>query len=86
MSHYGVSLPIAQYRDPKSNEMLDNFATCYRAKGKYSRKFETWTNAGAGGDAFKPYVTDVDEAMIYLRSHMGLQAIKMNQGVIQRPA
>lgn len=84
MGKYGIIMPIDSYKDPKQGVILQNLSARYRALGAYSRKFEVWNVSGAGGGAYKPYVTDVDEAMLYLRTHMGLQALKMNQGVIMR--
>ena len=81
---YGVVVPIQKVKDAKSGIMMDNLAIRYRALGSYSRRMEVWNVSGAGGNAYKPYVTDVDEAMLYLRAHLGLQALKMNQAVILR--
>lgn len=84
MPKYGIIMPMAKVKDVKSGVMLDNLAVKYRAMGNYSRRFELWNVSGAGGAGYKPYVTDIDEAMWYLRSHMGLQALKMNQAIIMR--
>jgi hypothetical protein len=81
---YGIVVPVQKVRDAKSGIVMDNLAVRYRAKDGYSRRMEAWSLAGAGGPAFRPYTSETDEAMMYLRSHLGLQALKMNQAVILR--
>lgn len=84
MPKYAVIMPLESYKDPESNEIMPNIASRYRALGNYSRRFEVWHDGAAGGDAYKPYIGDIDEAMLFLRSHLGLQALKMNRAVIMR--
>lgn len=84
MPKMAICLPLESVKDAKSGDIMPNVSARYRALGNYSRKFEVWHDGAAGGDAFKPYQGEVDEAMLYLRSHMGLQALKMNRGVIIR--
>jgi hypothetical protein len=82
MPKYAIVMPLESYKDPDTNEIMPNVASRYRALGSYSRRFEVWHDGAAGGDAYKPYIGDIDEAMLYLRSHLGLQALKMNRAVI----
>lgn len=85
MPKYGILCGLDSYKDPKSGIIMPNQAIRYRAMDGYSRRFEVWNVSGAGGSAYKPYVTDVDEAMLYLRAHLGVQLLKANRGVIMRP-
>jgi hypothetical protein len=79
----GIIIPLTSFKDPKSGMTQMNLATRYRAWRGYSRMFETWTVAGAGGKV--TYVTDIDEENTYFRAHVGLQLFKANQMVIQDP-
>lgn len=85
MGKYVVLTALEQYQDPDSGVVLPNIASAYRALGNYSRRLEVWHDGAAGGDAYKPYIGDIDEAMLFLRAHVGLQAMKMNRAVIMRP-
>jgi hypothetical protein len=76
LDQYGLIIPMAKVKDPVDKVMLDNIACRYRAKDAYSRRFETWRVAGAGGGN---YVTDVDAERTYFRAHVGLQMLKVNQ-------
>lgn len=82
LSKYGIIAPLATYKDPKTGVKLNNISTKFRALDGYSRRFETWSVKGAGGGL---YVTDVDRADFYLRTHVGLQVVKANQFVLQDP-
>lgn len=83
LSKYAVWTPLASFIDPKTNAKLDNIATRYRAMDGYSRRFETWTLAGAGNG---PKVSAIDKTNTYFRSHLGLQAFKVNQMILSKPA
>lgn len=72
----GIMFPLGQFMDPISHKKVKNVAIRYRAKGAYSRKYEAWDVKGAGGGR---YVTDVDKAAFYLRTHLGFQVTKANQ-------
>ena len=85
MPQYVIVVPLEKYKDPESGVLMDNVASRYRALGNYSRRMEVWHDGAAGGDAFKPYIGEYDEAMLFLRAHLGFQALKMNRGVIMRP-
>ena len=74
--------PLSKMVDPKSNVVLDNIATRYRALGNYSRKMETWTIQGAGPGL---KVNDIDSTKTNFRTHMGLQVFKANQFVYGTP-
>ena len=62
---------------------MDNISTRYRAMDGYSRRFETWTNAGAGNGL---KVISIDQTNTFFRSHLGLQAFKANQFITMKPA
>lgn len=83
LDQYGLWMPLSKYKDPETGKLTDNIATRYRALGSYSRRYETWRVAGAGGGL---YVTDIDETNTYFRSHIGLQYVKVNQCGILKPA
>lgn len=76
MNENAVMIPLSTFKDPKSGKMLQNIGTRYRAKGDYSRRFEMWTVAGAGGGT---YVHDVDKRSMYIRAEVGLEMYKGNQ-------
>ncbi len=87
MSQMGIFGPIATYQDAKNaSQWNKSWDIKYKAKGNYSRRLEVWNLAGAGGPAYYPYTTDVDEAMINLRGEIMFTMSKANQWVIQRPA
>lgn len=79
---YGIVMPVSTLKDPKNGKKLDNIALRYKALNGYSRRFEVWTVAGAGGGL---YVTDIDSKNTYMRSHIGLQLFKANQMVLNDP-
>lgn len=83
MPTYGLITPLSRVKDAKSGKMLDNIATRYRAKGDYSRRFEMWDLNGAGNGL---KVTDIDRTNTQLRSHLGLQALAVNQMLIVKPS
>lgn len=76
LDQYGLIIPLSKFRDPVDKVMLDNIATRYRAMDGYSRRFETWRVAGAGGGQ---YVSAIDAERTYFRAHIGLQMLKVNQ-------
>lgn len=76
LDQYGLVIPLAKIKDPVDKVMLDNIATRYRAMDGYSRRFETWRVAGAGGGQ---YVSAIDAERTYFRAHIGLQLLKVNQ-------
>lgn len=78
----GLVLPLATYKDPKSGLNMKNLATRYLAMGDYSRRFEVWRVGAAGGGT---YVNDIDSTNTYIRSHLMLQLLKANQGIILEP-
>jgi len=82
MPKRGLFTPLAQMVDPKTNVVLDNIATRYRALGNYNRRFETWTVQGAGPGL---KVSDIDATYTYFRTHIGLQVFKANQFVYATP-
>ena len=79
---YGIMMPLATFKDPSSGQKLDNIALRYKAFNGYSRKFEVWNVAGAGGGL---YVTDIDSKNTYMRSNIGLQIFKVNQMILNDP-
>lgn len=83
LSKYGLFTPLSKFVDPKSNGILDNIATRYRAMDGYNRRFETWTVRGAGNGL---KVTDVDKTNTFFRAHLGLQVFKANQMIMMKPA
>ena len=84
MPKFVIAMALEQVRDAESGAIMPNIQARYRAKGTYSRRFEVWADGAAGGDAFKPYKGEYDEGIYFLRSHVGLQAMKMNRAVIMR--
>ena len=83
LSDYGLFTPLSKFVDPKSNKTMDNIATRYRAMDGYSRRFETWSVAGAGRGL---KVSSIDKTNTFFRSHLGLQAFKLNQMILMKPA
>lgn len=83
MDRYGLILPYGSVKDPKSGMKIDTFASRYRGKGTYNRKYEVWDIRGAGGGL---YVTDVDKMNTYMRAHHGFQAACVNQMCMFDPA
>jgi len=85
MSKHVVIGPLEMYPNPDNpGKMLPNIGMRYRAKGNYSRRAEVWNTAGAGGAAYYPYNTDIDEVMLHLRSHVMFVMLKANRWIIQR--
>ena len=83
LAKYALAFPLTKFKDPTNgNVMLNNIESCYRAKGAYNRRFETWRVAGAGGGL---YVNDIDEENTYFRGHHGLQFLKVNQSAMFKP-
>lgn len=82
LAKYGLFTPLSKFKDPKTGAVMDNIGTKYRAMDGYSRRFEIWSVAGAGN---KMKVTDIDEENTYFRSHVGLQAFKVNQFITLKP-
>lgn len=80
---YGIILPMTSVKDPKSGVKMPNVGIKYLAMDGYSRRFETWSVKGAGGGM---YVTDVDRADFFLRSHMMFYFVKANQSAILDPS
>lgn len=74
----GLFTPLSKFVSPKNNAKLDNVSTRYRAMDGYSRRFETWTVQGAGKGL---KVISIDKQNTFFRSHVGLQAFKVNQFV-----
>ena len=72
----GVLIPLSTFKDPKSGNMLQNMGTRYRSYNGYSRRFEVWSTAGAGGGT---YVHSVDNKGLYVRAEVGLEFYKANQ-------
>ncbi len=83
MNKKALFTPLSKFVNPKTNAVMDNIATRYRAMDGYSRRFETWTVAGAGNGL---KVHDIDKTNTYFRSHIGLQVFKANQFVTMEPA
>jgi len=87
MSQMGIFGPIASYADAKNPGQINkSWDVKYKAKGNYSRRLEIWNTGGAGGPAYYPYNTDVDEVMINARGEIMFTMCKANQWIIQRPA
>ena len=83
MSRCGVLLPLTNVKDPKTGLQMPNVGLRYLAKDGYSRRMETWSVKGAGGGL---YVSDVDRADFYLRSHYMFTFVKANQAVFLSPS
>lgn len=83
LDEYALWMPLSKYKDPESGKLTNNIEYRYRAMGNYSRRYETWRVAGAGGGL---YVSEIDEENTYFRSHMGLQFVKVNQCGLYKPA
>jgi hypothetical protein len=79
---YGIILPMTTVKDSKSGVKMPNVGVKYMAKDGYSRRFETWSVKGAGGGL---YVTDIDRADFFLRSHIMFHFVKANQAVLIDP-
>jgi hypothetical protein len=79
---YGIILPMTTVKDSKSGVKMPNVGVKYMEKDGYSRRFETWSVKGAGGGL---YVTDVDRADFWLRSHLMFHFVKANQAVLLDP-
>jgi hypothetical protein len=75
----GLFMPINKRKDPVSGNMVDSIGTRYRALGKYSRRMEVWSVAGAGPGL---KVTQFDKANTYQRCHVGAHFRGGNQFVI----
>ncbi len=84
MPKYAIVMALETYKDPETSELMPNIGSRYRALGSYSRRMEVWQDGAAGGNP-SGYIGDVDEKMLFLRAHVGLQALKMNRAVIMRP-
>ena len=82
LDKYGLIIPLAKFTDPKTKKVMNNIETRYRAMDGYSRRFETWTVAGAGNGM---KVSEIDETNTYFRAHLGLQAMKVNQMIMLTP-
>lgn len=82
LDQYGLWCPITQVKDPMNGALMPNIASRYRAMGGYSRRFETWRLAGAGGGL---YVKSIDEENTEFRAHHGLQMFKVNQMGMFKP-
>lgn len=81
----GIVFPLATYKDPESGVNLQNLAIRYLSNFGYDRRFEVWRVGAAGGQGRSLYVDGVDQTNTYMRSHMGLQLLKANQGMILEP-
>ena len=75
----GLFMPINKRKDPVSGNMVDSIGTRYRALGKYSRRMEVWSVAGAGPGL---KVTQFDKANTYQRCHVGAHFRGGNQFVL----
>lgn len=73
----GLFIPLAEMKMP-TGELSPNICVKYVEKNGYNRRFELWRDGAAGGDTSQ-YRGDVDEAVYYMRSHMGFQALACNQ-------
>lgn len=82
MESLGIMLPWGSTRDAKTGLKTMNMGMKYIANNGYSRKMEVWSVKGAGGGT---YVTAIDKASHYLRSHMMFYLLAANQGVILDP-
>ena len=78
MDKAGMVIPLSTMKDPKSGKVLDNIAIRYVENNGYSRKLEVWANGAAGGDVMR-YDNDIDEKLIHMRAHLGLQILMANQ-------
>lgn len=83
LAEYGLFTPLSKFVNPQTNGIMDNIATRYRKLGNYNRRFETWTVRGAGNGL---KVHDIDKTNTFFRSHLGLQAFKINQMLMMKKA
>jgi len=89
MNERGISFPIADVETMDENKkkvMLPNVSFCYKELNGYSRKREAWREGAAGmGMYLEKYTGQTDALDVYWRSHIGLEALKMNQVVMTHP-
>ena len=76
----GFFITLSSMKDPVTGAKLDNIATRYVEYNGYNRNYEMWRIGAAGGDT-QNYTSDVDERVYNIRSHKGLQLLKMNQAI-----
>lgn len=75
MKNYGVFLPVAKLKDPKSGKLMDNIGVRYKKLAGTNRMLEVW-NGDSGAGPIK--VTSVDKMNTYWRGHVGAHQMGVN--------
>ena len=90
MSSRGLAFPISDVPaldETRTKIMLPNISLRYKELNGYSRRREMWLNGAAGrGMYLTDYIGQTDNLNAYWRSHVGLEALQMNQTVVYNPA
>ena len=86
----GLVFPISNMPvldENRTKVMLPNINLRYKELNGYSRRREMWLNGAAGrGMYLTDYIGQTDALDAYWRSHVGLEALQMNQTVVYNPA
>lgn len=85
-----LSFPVSNVPvldEARTKVMLPNINMRYKSLNNYSRRREMWLNGAAGrGMYLTYYIGQTDALDAYWRSHIGLEALQMNQTVVSNPA
>ena len=89
MTERGIAFPISDVPaldETRTKIMLPNISLRYKQLNNYSRRREMWLNGAAGrGMYLTDYIGQTDNLNAYWRSHIGLEALQMNQTVRYTP-
>lgn len=89
-SKRGIAFPISDVPvmdETRTRVMLPNINLRYKELSGYSRRREMWLNGAAGrGMYLTDYIGQTDALDAYWRSHVGLEALQMNQTVVYNPS